>query len=1163
MVEALRRSAEKAALFALLMVFTTLAVVFALGMFPAQAQAQEQPVVVGAFTLSTTDEGGLVEDTDYTYKDGTLTITTEKPVTVGMSDAAKETIEYTDDKGKSQSVFNGTTTDTIVVAADADKTANVTFDNVAIDRSAIEGSAAVRVSSGSLNLTLKNVNVLKSGLYCAGLQSEGRLLSISGEEDGFLSATGGRLAAGVGGGSTDAPVSVVISGGTVVATGGVYGGAGVGGGYGARAQVDVEISGGVVIATGGENGAGVGGGYGSRDSVGVEISGGTVVATGGGYAAGIGGGSWSNDSIDVRISGGWTTAKAGGYATAIGDGSSCKVHATITITGGLFADTSGVPASMTKVYGVAPADGYVVKANDDAATAGAYPVKVVSRTGDFHVSGGKYGTDYTYSDAGHVLTIKTAAALTVSMSSQADDQVSYKNPTDEANPDAELTIPNGTKQDRIVVNMDDASAIANVTFDGVAIDRRDDYSGGDSAAAVRAQSGSLDLTLKGDSVLKSGTNCAGLQTEGRSLSISGDGFLSVTGGSGAAGVGGGNHTSAAVSVVISGGTVVATGGGYAAGVGGGWQASAAVSVVISGGTVVAKGDSYAAGIGGGDHTSDSGSVDVVVSGGTVVARGDHAGAGIGGGFCASGSVDVVVSGGTVTSTGGWGAAGVGGGYYARGSVSVEIPGGQITAQAGSADAAAIGDGADRQSGVPDAEVSITGGVFADRTSDDPSSATMVYRQVPADGYLVYANDDEDSSSAYPLAVGRDPVLTFGSVESKVYDGSAVSVSASVLQDAAADGVVVSLRYRSADAGAGESAWTGEAPSYAGSYVVEASVKSAEYKDGPKGARWAASVVTEKFTIDCKPLSYRDVSVSGKVYDGTVDASGSATLDDGVVASDEGKVSLVVSAAFGDASAGEGKPVTVSLALAGGRSSNYTLGSNATYQSEASISRRPVAVVGGSDSLVYTGGVLSVGSYTVSEPDAGTGLLDGHVLSVSYEASGTAVGEHEGKFGEPSVTAGGEDVTSNYAVELKSGKVTVVQSSGTVTADSYKGDDKQASFTYGDTITVRATVTATGNKPGAVVFAAPRGLSDGSGFGLSGLSDGSGSSSLSDGSGSSAPGTAALYLGDKELPGDMTVTDNKDGSYSFELEYDTSRKGVPIEDGQSLTVRFSGNANVAD
>ncbi|OZG63895.1 hypothetical protein BEUL_2311, partial [Bifidobacterium eulemuris] len=153
--------------------------------------------------------------------------------------------------------------------------------------------------------------------------------------------------------------------------------------------------------------------------------------------------------------------------------------------------------------------------------------------------------------------------------------------------------------------------------------------------------------------------------------------------------------------------------------------------------------------------------------------------------------------------------------------------------------------------------------------------------------------------------------------------------------------------------------------------------------------------------------------------------------------------------------------------------------------------------------------------------------------------------------------------ANYAVELKSGKVTVVKSASTVTADSYKGDDKQASFTYGDTITVRATVTATGNEPGAVVFAAPRGLSDGSGFGLSGLSDGSGSSSLSDGSGSSAPGTAALYLGDKELPGDMTVTDNKDGSYSFELEYDTSRKGVPIEDGQSLTVRFSGNANVAD
>ncbi|QOL32514.1 YDG domain-containing protein [Bifidobacterium eulemuris] len=669
------------------------------------------------------------------------------------------------------------------------------------------------------------------------------------------------------------------------------------------------------------------------------------------------------------------------------------------------------------------------QAADASATKGAFTLSTTDEGGLLEGA----DADYTYEN--NTLTITTEKPVMVGMSDAAQETIDYT----DANGDPQ-SVPNGTKTDRIVVNPG-AGKTANVTFDGVAIDR----SNNTRVAAVLVQSGSLSLTLKGDSVLKSGGYCAGLQSAGRSLSISGedDGFLSATGGIFAAGVGGGVLADAPVSVVVSGGTVVATGGTAAAGIGGGAVAQAQASV------------------------------DVVVSGGTLVATGDRGGAGVGGGDSAQASVDVVVSGGTVTATGGNDAAGVGGGYWAEAPVDVRVSGGRITAVAGSGVYVAIGDGASKGSGVPDAVVSITGGFFADKTVD-PSSATEVYRQAPADGHVVYANDDKGSSSAYPLAVGRDPLSLRDSV---VYDGSAVSVSdvVSMSEGAEKAGVKVSLRYRLVPVGAGGSAWTDEAPSAAGVYEVEASTSTVVSGKGSSRVQWAAVTKTGTFTIERKALT-----VTAKSFE-------------------------------------------------------------VAYRADAPIYSAEASgwVDGEADSLSAT--LFEELAYDC-EYAKGSPVRDG-----GYEVA------LKWKTDAPKELA-------NYAVALKPGKVTVVKSASTVTADSYKGEDKESSFTYGDTITVKATVTATGNEPGAVVFAAPRGLSDGSGFGLSGLSDGAGSSGVSD---SSSPGTAALYLGTEELTGDMTVTDNKDGSYSFALEYDTSRKGVPIEDGQSLTVKFSGNANVAD
>ena len=119
--------------------------------------------------------------------------------------------------------------------------------------------------------------------------------------------------------------------------------------------------------------------------------------------------------------------------------------------------------------------------------------------------------------------------------------------------------------------------------------------------------------------------------------------MTATGGSDAAGIGGGRYGSGGT-VIITGGTVTATGGSYGAGIGGGSRGSGG-TITITGGTVTAKGGGYAAGIGGGDGGGSGGTV--TITGGTVTAKGGGYAAGIGGGYYGSGGT-VTITGGTVT-----------------------------------------------------------------------------------------------------------------------------------------------------------------------------------------------------------------------------------------------------------------------------------------------------------------------------------------------------------------------------------------------------------------------------------------------------------------------------------------------------------------------------------
>ncbi len=111
--------------------------------------------------------------------------------------------------------------------------------------------------------------------------------------------------------------------------------------------------------------------------------------------------------------------------------------------------------------------------------------------------------------------------------------------------------------------------------------------------------GDATIILEGNNTVKGSGMYAGIYVpEGKTLTIRGTGSLTVTGGSGGAGIGG-NSEGTCGSIVISGGTITATGGSHGAGIGLGYSSGYEFGdITISGGTVTATGYDEAPGIGG-------------------------------------------------------------------------------------------------------------------------------------------------------------------------------------------------------------------------------------------------------------------------------------------------------------------------------------------------------------------------------------------------------------------------------------------------------------------------------------------------------------------------------------------------------------------------------------
>ena len=173
----------------------------------------------------------------------------------------------------------------------------------------------------------------------------------------------------------------------------------------------------------------------------------------------------------------------------------------------------------------------------------------------------------------------------------------------------------------------------------------------------------VTLILSGENILKSADNYPGIHCENQtddvftdvnstaSLTILGDGKLTVTGGKQCAGIGGDNGWENTVGghggiITIESGTIVAQGGSYGAGIGGGSGGSGG-RITIKGGIITAKENKDSAGIGGGsnfDGKFNGGRI--IITGGQITATTIGHGAGYNKTDCLIISPDA-----TITTTG--------------------------------------------------------------------------------------------------------------------------------------------------------------------------------------------------------------------------------------------------------------------------------------------------------------------------------------------------------------------------------------------------------------------------------------------------------------------------------------------------------------------------------
>ena len=180
------------------------------------------------------------------------------------------------------------------------------------------------------------------------------------EGDNEVKGEGNGAGINVGFSGNDSVAALTIDGdGSLVATGGENGGAGIGG-NGTKNLFAINgkifIRGGQITAIAQKNSSGIGGGWGSESMIdkkyiagGIHINGGVISATGNGGSAGIGGGNYTDASITVD-GGKLKSVYGGSYAAGIGGGL-CSNNVDIKINDGTFDDIKGYESDADEVLG--------------------------------------------------------------------------------------------------------------------------------------------------------------------------------------------------------------------------------------------------------------------------------------------------------------------------------------------------------------------------------------------------------------------------------------------------------------------------------------------------------------------------------------------------------------------------------------------------------------------------------------------------------------------------------------------------------------------------------------------------------------------------------------------------------------------------------------------
>ena len=328
---------------------TLLALLLICGL-PLSAFAEEYDLAQGSVTVNATESGQTVthgsndavpdnapvitQSDSSTPTTNTVTITAEENATANVT--IQDVNIVISDPSESPQNHSGEAAVTIDVADGA--SANVTLDGVNIDvggtgkygNTAYSGEAAVQITgNGNVTLELDGENTLQGGYLRAGVEKNttadsgmGELtITDENETHGSLEATGGDDGgAGIGGGREGDGSNITITGSATVDAKGGDGGSGIGGGLlGSGSNITITGSA-EVTAQGSHGGSGIGGGLlGSGSNITITGSA-EVTAKGTDGGAGIGGGVDGAGS-DITISGSAeVTAKGDNAGSGIGGG---------------------------------------------------------------------------------------------------------------------------------------------------------------------------------------------------------------------------------------------------------------------------------------------------------------------------------------------------------------------------------------------------------------------------------------------------------------------------------------------------------------------------------------------------------------------------------------------------------------------------------------------------------------------------------------------------------------------------------------------------------------------------------------------------------------------------------------------------------------------------